>query len=595
MRLLRILGVAGALFLLIAPLANAKEFRIRKTTLQENHLLIYHEPVDTGDEASVTVGGQPCELSDGDAQAANRGGDDLTTLIVIDRGGRPPKGAHPGSDMARYSPAIEGAVSQFIQKMLEKSPGEKFALKEAPGRGREGDSEAATSDQSKLDGFLSNLKPPAGAGADIYGTTHTALRLLRDTDTPLRAVIIISDGLDPMRKGGDTESHPDRLVRSAQADGVPISAIHIDRSQEGRNMKQSAKPKKGRRLLTDVVERTHGEFRSVQVGDGSGLQERVLAGLQDVAAVYGKLVRTKCRLCGDHATARQSPVDLRFGEDRSRSEPKVLVNLPATNFGDCEGASAEDPPVACEADVDCEDANLCHACLDGTCESPECEEDKDCFEGCSCQDGPGTGKTCQKAKTLADHLPLILGIIGLLAAILIGVGLSRKQRRAQEAMQAEMARRDAEAKQQAEAERQAAEQRAAQEAQQNAAKQAELQRQIAQQENQVAAMADQLNPLRYKLVSGDGSGAIQFEIRTGSQIIGGDPGRAQLVIDAPTVSGAHATLSVDEQGVASLMDNGSSNGTFLNDFPLQPNAPVEVRPGDVIALSRQVLLTLEEP
>ena len=111
----------------------------------------------------------------------------------------------------------------------------------------------------------------------------------------------------------------------------------------------------------------------------------------------------------------------------------------------------------------------------------------------------------------------------------------------------------------------------------------------------MAAMADQLNPLRYRLVSADGSGAIQFEIRAGAQVIGGDPERAQVIIDGPTVSGAHATLSVDDQGVATLMDNGSSNGTFLNDFPLQPNAPVEVRPGDVIALSRQVLLTLEEP
>jgi pSer/pThr/pTyr-binding forkhead associated (FHA) protein len=59
---------------------------------------------------------------------------------------------------------------------------------------------------------------------------------------------------------------------------------------------------------------------------------------------------------------------------------------------------------------------------------------------------------------------------------------------------------------------------------------------------------------------------------------------ADLLLSDPTVSSSHATLSVDG-GRFLLADNGSTNGTKINDVPLDAT-PRELQNGDRIALGR---------
>ena len=572
--------------------AMGAEFRIRKLTVEGAKLLIYHEAVaeDAGTDVSITVGGQVCRVDEGELGKPSRGGDRLTTLIVIDRGGKETTG------MGLYSRDIVGAVQQFVAGVLEDSPEEKFAIKDAPGKLRVGKEQEATSDREILDTFLGEMGPPAGAGADIYGTTHGALRLLDATDTKLRAVIMISDGIDPMRKRG-TANHVDDLIEAAKEKGVPTSAVHIDRStganvralgSEKRKRFQAAS-QRGRGMLTKVVDRTHGEIRTVEVGPA--LQARVLAALTSIGSVYASLARTRCSMCGDHATARHAPVGMVYGRDpyaaRSRTEPPVTAYLPATNFGSCEpkvvadsGAAPDVPAAACGADDECED---CKECKDGSCTIIDCGQDTDCFDGCDCEAG-----ICVKEKTLADHLPTILIIAGILGLIGVIYAVMRRQRRREEEMRAASAESD---RQTQEAAAKASE-RAAEEAIRAETERQRLERQITDQQGQMASLAQQMNPVIYRLVSADGSGLVQLDVRSGDHVIGAAP-ECGLVLEGVTVSGEHAHLSVAEDGVAHITDLDSSNGTYVNDFQIQPNMPVEVRPGDVIAISRRVLVQIE--
>lgn len=66
-------------------------------------------------------------------------------------------------------------------------------------------------------------------------------------------------------------------------------------------------------------------------------------------------------------------------------------------------------------------------------------------------------------------------------------------------------------------------------------------------------------------------------------------GRAKscdLEMDDAGISRNHATLSRDHEGIWSVMDLGSSNGTFVNGHQIRPWRKFEVEPGDEIQLGR---------
>jgi pSer/pThr/pTyr-binding forkhead associated (FHA) protein len=65
-----------------------------------------------------------------------------------------------------------------------------------------------------------------------------------------------------------------------------------------------------------------------------------------------------------------------------------------------------------------------------------------------------------------------------------------------------------------------------------------------------------------------------------------------MVLKAATISGRHAVIRV-VRGAVTVTDLGSTNGTFVNGVKINPNSIVELRPGDELHLSRQVLFVLE--
>ena len=81
-----------------------------------------------------------------------------------------------------------------------------------------------------------------------------------------------------------------------------------------------------------------------------------------------------------------------------------------------------------------------------------------------------------------------------------------------------------------------------------------------------------------------------------SRSLGTDPA-LDLAIppEDPAVSHTHASLLPGDDGTWSLVDHGSTNGTYLNESPepLPANVPRTVRPGDRIYVGAWTRISLE--
>ena len=74
-------------------------------------------------------------------------------------------------------------------------------------------------------------------------------------------------------------------------------------------------------------------------------------------------------------------------------------------------------------------------------------------------------------------------------------------------------------------------------------------------------------------------------------------GRARecdFVIDSPDVSRLHAQFDFDHQQVY-ITDLGSTNGTYLNNHPLEPNRQTKLRAGDEINVGNVAHLLFDDP
>lgn len=74
-------------------------------------------------------------------------------------------------------------------------------------------------------------------------------------------------------------------------------------------------------------------------------------------------------------------------------------------------------------------------------------------------------------------------------------------------------------------------------------------------------------------------------------------GRARecdFVIDSPDISRLHAQFDFDHQQVY-IQDMGSTNGTFLNNHPLEPSKQARLRAGDEINIGNVVKLIFDDP
>jgi pSer/pThr/pTyr-binding forkhead associated (FHA) protein len=87
-----------------------------------------------------------------------------------------------------------------------------------------------------------------------------------------------------------------------------------------------------------------------------------------------------------------------------------------------------------------------------------------------------------------------------------------------------------------------------------------------------------------------------------SLLLGRDPGEslvAAAFAQFENVSRRHATVTVDDAGHASIRDEHSTNGTFVNGDRVLPGVAVRLADGDVVRLgadvSAEVLLPRQEP
>ncbi len=83
-----------------------------------------------------------------------------------------------------------------------------------------------------------------------------------------------------------------------------------------------------------------------------------------------------------------------------------------------------------------------------------------------------------------------------------------------------------------------------------------------------------------KLVPVDATSGDALLLSGGVHIIGRDPSHASVIVDVPSVSRRHATMTVTATRVE-VEDNGSSNGTTVNGEAIVE--PVEVRNGDIVS------------
>ena len=85
-------------------------------------------------------------------------------------------------------------------------------------------------------------------------------------------------------------------------------------------------------------------------------------------------------------------------------------------------------------------------------------------------------------------------------------------------------------------------------------------------------------------------------------LLGRDPAEslvAAAFADFENVSRRHATVTVDDSGRATIRDENSTNGTFVNGDRVLPGIAVRLADGDVVRLaadvSAEVLLPRQEP
>jgi hypothetical protein len=77
--------------------------------------------------------------------------------------------------------------------------------------------------------------------------------------------------------------------------------------------------------------------------------------------------------------------------------------------------------------------------------------------------------------------------------------------------------------------------------------------------------------------------------------IGAAAGEVDLVVDLPQLSGKHATFQLFQTGNVFVVDERSTNGTFVDGRKLAAGERVQLRPGQTIQLSRSFEVRLEQP
>jgi hypothetical protein len=86
-----------------------------------------------------------------------------------------------------------------------------------------------------------------------------------------------------------------------------------------------------------------------------------------------------------------------------------------------------------------------------------------------------------------------------------------------------------------------------------------------------------------------------YRITKSSFTVGASTGEVDLALEVQELSGRHATFQLFKAGNVFVMDELSTNGTFIDGRRLLPGERAQVKPGQIIHLSKKLALRLEQP
>jgi len=581
------LALGLALLVTLTEAARAADFEIRRVTRARDELIIYHDPILTPGEPTMRV-----ELTRGGCDAGGTpvnvrlAGDGFATLLAIDRG-------DPGS-LGRWSRELLAGVADFLRVELTTRRGapDEYAVLDSYGTPPPRE-QPLTSSLPVLEGFLSAAPPPAPAGAAAYRRVLDATRLIEATGRPLRAIVIVSDGVDPSLPSG-SGAEDTLLVEQSRRLGAPIFAVVIGH-QPSSPAQRAALQAAATRLQALAVRSGGGVIREVEAN--ADLGPNLAQALGSFAQAVSSWQRTTCRLCGD-VTPGSTAVELTALVNEAavaRSRQPHAIEL--SHLGYARACERCDQASDCRCPDDVEPRCREHRC---GCVGA-CQGDADCRDGERCREG----RCRPSAPWFAVGLGAgALGLVALLLVVLLG--LSRRARAGERrdeppppgpAGASEPPRAPADAPPSGLAVEAPAE---------------------APDAPPPAAAASERPSIADPTTTGLGPTSPRFRLRAeapgftdlplaeGETVLGGDaetvaeavrrlPSGATghpAVLAAVTVSGKHAVVHVVSRTV-SVTDLGSTNGTFVNGERVKPHAVVPLGPGDRVAFSRQVSFVLE--
>jgi len=85
-------------------------------------------------------------------------------------------------------------------------------------------------------------------------------------------------------------------------------------------------------------------------------------------------------------------------------------------------------------------------------------------------------------------------------------------------------------------------------------------------------------------IPADGTPGVRYPITRFPAILGRDQTKSDILLPDQTISGCHASLQQEAQGVFVLRDEGGRNGTYLNGQEVPGGAGIQIRNGDRVEL-----------
>ena len=83
---------------------------------------------------------------------------------------------------------------------------------------------------------------------------------------------------------------------------------------------------------------------------------------------------------------------------------------------------------------------------------------------------------------------------------------------------------------------------------------------------------------------GDGPDDVRIDLTSLPLTIGKAQRYVDVVLQDPSVSRVHMRIFRQENGILAVQDLGSTNGTFINDIPIEPHKSKPLAKGDILRI-----------